>query len=327
MPHSTLSMKLMRARPRKKGEAGSLENIDGIPLHVHVRQYVETLHGATIIDQKNKRYFKVEDLKRDGRAVTVLGEAGYFGEEGNTYRVADGELTHTKSDEEAATARVRTTIFVPPHADFAIAAIESRRGVPNGNLFIDRFLRDMRQRFDTMFFPIDTVLEKDAWSAAGNLKAIQVVKPKYQMNLSSGIDQGRDREQVEGNLTLTGMPPKGMKYWPKSIWDKIRNQELDAAVFLRAREEGEHADPDENVLVTIERDDRQKTFELGSDGKPSVREVLTTSGQALLDDDQFFKRAGDSVRGLYLDMDKAWEQSWFGGPWPDAWVAYRWATQ
>ena len=320
-------MKLMRARPRKQGGEGSLENIDGAPLHVHLEQYVKSLQGHKLIDHKNKRYFKVEDLKRHGRSVTVIGEAGYFGEAGNTYKVTNGELTHAKSDDEASTARVRTAFFVPPHAEFAIAAVESRRGVPNGNLFIDRFLRDMRQRFDTMFFPMDTVLEKDAWSAAGNLRAIQVVKPQYQMDLSSGVDQERTREKVEGNLTITGTPPKGMKHWPKVIWDKIRNHELDAAVFLRARREGESVDPDENVLVTVERDDRQKTFELGSDGKPSVREVLTTAGQELLKDDQFFKRAADSVRGVYLDLDKGWDQSWFGGTWPDEWTRYRWATQ
>ncbi|WP_422762283.1 hypothetical protein [Mycetocola saprophilus] len=321
-----MSLKTTRVRPKRKGVIGSLENVGGQPLHVHVEQFVNSLDASTVTDEKNKRYFKVESVQRYGRAVSVIGEAGYYGEAGNTYDVKTGIRVHARKDDEASTARTRTTLFVPPFADVAVFAIESRRGIPNGNLFIDAFLQEMRSRYETLFFPTETVLEQDAWSAAGNLKAIQVVRRSQPMNYSSGIDTDRSNELVVGDLIFGAEPPKGMRYWPKHVWDRIRGGQLDAAVFLRARTEEQNADPDENVLVTIERDNRQKTFELGSDGKPSVREVLTTSGQNLLSDDEFLERASDAARGIYADMDKDWNSSWLDSKWPEAWVQFKWRS-
>lgn len=325
MPRTTLGLRTLRARPRTKDIVGGNDDVDGLPLMMHLGAYLHDRMSDPIRDDSKSRYLRVTEVHPRGRSITVVTKSGHYGEAGVTFHIETHEQTHSKSALEAATLETRTTFWAPPGAIDLVVAFEMKRGASHGGFLLDDFRRWMREHHDHFFFPSETVMEKEAWAASGELTEVSVVRHDRPLELSRGIDPDRTDERVLGRMVYTALPPKGQGAWPTRVWTGLRNGQIDAAAFLglRRNDEASHTSPDESVYVTVRRDNRQKRFELGTDGVPSIREVLTDDGQDALDLRAYHAAVDSAVRAFYEDTDRGWSDAWVTASDADDWVAHR----
>ena len=64
------------------------------------------------------------------------------------------------------------------------------------------------------------------------------------------------------------------------------------------------------VFVTLIRDGRTKKFELGTEGAPSIREVLNDSTEETLDTQALVARCTDRVSDLCDRKGATWDAAW-----------------
>lgn len=165
-------------------------------------------------------------------------------------------------------------------------------------------------------------MERDAWAASGNLTEVSVVRHDRPLELSRGLDDDRIEETVLGRVVYTALPPKGRRSWPARVWTGLQNGQIEAATFVGVRRDDplSTASPDDSVYVTVERDGRQKKFELGTDGVPSIRQVLTEDGQEQLSIDAFHHAVDGCVRAFYESTDYGWSGKWLTTEEATRWV-------
>ena len=324
MARTTLALKTLRARPKNQKDAGGIEDVGGAHLFAHLGAFAASIAQTGIRDDSKGRYLRIEEVIPRGRSMTIVTRSGYYGEAGLTYDTTTGKITHKNKKDEALTLVTRTSFYAPPGAKLCVAALEYKPGALHGGVLIDAFRRSMLDQYENFFFPIETVQEKDAWSASGRLKEVSVVQHQRSLSLADSTDPNRTNEVVIGEVVHSALPPKGTHSWPAKVWDALRNRQVDAATFIGLRSTNDGADPDESVFVTIERDGQQKKFELGSDGKPSIREVLTQDGEEPLDIKDFHQSVDNIVRGFYKDLDFGWKATWLQGEAAKKWEAFRW---
>jgi hypothetical protein len=325
VPRTTLGLRVFRARPRRREDSGGNDDVNGAPLMGWLGAFLNLRQSAPLRDDTRSRYLRVSEVFPRGRSVTVVTRSGAFGEPGSTYHVETNEETHVRSELEAATSETRTVFWAPPGAPWFVAAYEMKRTALHGGVLLDDFLRWMRRENENFFFPTETVMEQDAWAASGNLTAVSVVRHDRPLNLSQGIDRNRSLETVLGRVVYTALPPRGQRTWPTRVWDSLRNGQVEAGTFVGIRHDDETstASPDESVFVTVERDGRHKKFELGTDGVPSVRLVLTEDHQPALELNELHDQVDERVRAFYQDTDLGWSSAWLRSEAADRWVERR----
>lgn len=325
MTKTSLALKTLHAKPRKKDYEGGNENVDGHHLMSHFGAFLSHARSNPIVDSARSRYLQVKDVVPRGYSITVITESGLFGEPGSTYNVKTHEKTHEKSEDEAPTTESRLTVWAPPGATRLAIALEYKSGSVSGGGLVTSFREVMSERHPEFWFPYETVLEQSAWSASGQLLEVSVVQHTQPLNYSTGLDPDRTDEFVRGSVIHTAVPPRGTRYWPQEIWDRLRNRQIEAASFIGLRRgEGDLQDPDEDVYVTVERDGRQKKFALGTDGVPSVRALLTDHGQPPLDIPSFHREVDEQVKTFYKGLQKSWDPNWVNSEAAQQWVAHEW---
>lgn len=305
--------------------SGGNEDVNGVALMAWFGAYLHHRTEVPYRDDVRSRYLRVTQVIPRGRSLTIVTRSGTFGEGGATYHVETNEETHVRSELEATTSETRTTVWAPPAATNYVAAYEIKRGALHGAILLDDFRAWMRQRHENFFFVSETVMERDAWAESGDLTEVSVVRHNRPLNLSHGVDADRRAETVLGRVVYTALPPKGQRHWGERVWETLRNGQVEAGTFvgIRRDDEDDTRGPDESVFVTVERDGRSKKFELGTDGVPSVRLLLTEDHQSALGLDAFHAAADERVRNFYEDIDQGWAPEWIQSDAASEWVAFR----
>lgn len=227
--------------------------------------------------------------------------------------------------EEATTRVMRVSVWAAPRASFAVVGVEHKPGSIHGKLLVDEFLRAMRQRFDgTYHFPYESLRERDGWAASGVLVKISIVQHERQLDYSKHSGLGNTSERTIVTVAHVATPPKCQSSWPKEILEAIRNRTIGPTDFLSLAKAPQDDGAPDDVLVTVKRDGRTKTFVLGNDDVPNLRIVLTEVGDLALDLDEFHKRVEASVRDVYHDVDMDWKSACVRSDTAKNWVTAEW---
>jgi hypothetical protein len=242
-----------------------------------------------IVDEKLGRFVMIENVATYGRTVLATIESGSYGEAGNTRNVRTGEVSHERTEHDAAAIRSRLLMYLPPKSEVAVFAVESVAGTAGGPRVIDHFHRALIDRWNTDYWPLERVYEREDWLALSDLKKLTAIYYKWKRDI--GSDGGLiPKRKLFGRMEQSLFPELDGGSLPKEVWDAVRSQPLNAAKVmgfeLPTGDEGIELDPD--VLVAqVENDGRTKTVELGHENVPTVRVVISESGKPAPSDEIF----------------------------------------
>jgi hypothetical protein len=302
MHRRSLSYTYLRWRPGKKSDLGDLSACYGSSVLAHFRAYAAFMQGIPVVDQKHGRFVMIEAVATFGRTVLVTIESGSYGEPGNTRNVRTGTVSHQRTADDAAAIRSRLVMYLPPGSEAAVFAVESVAGAAGGPHIIDSFHKALVDRWDTDYWPLERVYERDDWLALSNLKKLTAVYYKWKRDIGSEGGLIPKRKLI-GRMEQSLFPELDGGSLPKEIWSAVRAQPLNAAKVmgfeLSSGDEQTELDPD--VLIAhVENGGRTRTVELGHESVPTVRVVISESGNPAPSDEDLVKRSIEESAGLLM---------------------------
>lgn len=302
---TSASLNTIRVSPIKKDTEISLDDIDGFSLLEHFYAYAKELErGTGIRDEVKGRYLRITSVEARGHCVLIETESGSFGESANTYDTLNGEIVRKNKSHEAFARTTRSALYMVPKSPFAVYVKEHKFGAQTGWMVMEQFRHALIAEIPGFYLPVETVQEDVSWKESADLEEVRVVMHHTPLDLSTGIDGGRKSETVAGRLAYSALPPRGVRYFSKKVLRGIFSGTLDPVSFVGLRPtylggpDG-GGDPDKSVLVKLSRDGQTKTFELGKEGTPMVREMLSDHGEPALTSEEFFKKSMDMTADLY----------------------------
>jgi hypothetical protein len=313
MSRRTLGLVAIRFKPNKKRDTGDVTNVEGTDMLHLFHGLVANLDPDKLVHRSKGRYTKIESIVASGRTVLVRTESGPFGETGQTIDVDTHEVSHVRGNNESATTMTRTLFVVPPNAKIALFVVERQGFATGGSELIDLFKGAMLEAYPDHFFPDETVVESDAWSAAAGLKSVTAVRYARPLNIADGttaipINAGVIRQSLE--------PGAGFNLLPNALWDAIRNKRIKSSEFLAF--EGQEAD---ETIVELVNGDQTKTYVLGKERQPSVRVVISNEGDPSLTDIELSRRASEEAKHYFDRMGFTWSNQWLTGEWAETALA------
>lgn len=313
MPKRTLGLETIRARPghNRKKQFEPLTNVDGHDLLLLFRAWAAELDRDTLVDRDRGRYLTITDIRPTGRTVVIDAESGYFGEAGKTFDVDTHTVTHERGSNQSATINTRVALTVPPGSEIGVFGVE-RQGILGAGRIVSEFKHALVSRFPTYSFDTETVTEAAAWVEGANLLALRVTATSY----TRPADLGDGLEALPtnlGRLELELAPKRGEQFLPSALFQALRAKDLEAADVIGFK----GADIDES-FVTVSKDGRKKTFELGNEKVPAFRVLLNDDRAPSLTPVEFLRRCQEEVRDYYEEMGLTWNSSWQDGQWSTA---------
>ncbi|SEN18055.1 hypothetical protein [Cryobacterium luteum] len=307
MSRRTLGLVAIRFKPDKKSKLSAVTDVDGADMLHLFHGLVTNLDADKLVHHAKGRYTKIESIVASGRSVLVKTESGPFGEVGQTIDVNTHQVSHVRGDNESATTMTRTFFMVPPGSEVALFVVERQGSATGGTQLIDLFKGAMLSTYPDHFFPDETVVESDAWSAAAGLKSVTAVRYTLPLNIADGttaipIKAGVVRQTLE--------PGPGFSFLPRALWDGIRNLRIKSSEFLAF--DGQDAD---ETIVELVNGDQTKTYVLGKERQPSIRVVVTDEGEPSLTDIDLARRAADEAKTYFNRMGFTWSDQWLTGQW------------
>lgn len=314
MRKTTMEMKSLQARMRNSDDVLQCPDINSHSLLEHFHAFVASAPEKGIKDEEHELYLRITDVKCAGCYVLVKTESGTYGDNGNVYEVDTGRKKYGKAYGESMTTGSRVIFFLPPGADRAMVAVE-KNGSSKGYALFYSFIEQMKQRYHSFIYRSGNVYEEDSWAQYSKLTEVEVLAYKKQMTYRSGLESHTFTATLGHSLT----PPKGERYLPDSLKQALLNRKLDAVSMLEVPE-----DLDRKVTLTLEHDGRQKKFEVGKQGTPLFREILTDDGDLPLDDAAFIRRASESVADYYRALGLQWSSDYEIGEWDGTSLDFTW---
>jgi hypothetical protein len=309
MSRRTLGMETIRFKPEKKRIYGDLGEVDGLDMLHMFHGLISRVDPNRLVDRTHGRYLKIERVHPAGRTVLVRTESGPFGEEGQTIDIATHQTSHRRSVNESATTMTRTLFVVPPNSTVGLFLVERQGLITGGTTIIELFKDALLAHHQSHFFPTETVVETDAWSASAGLLSITTVAYAFPVNIADGLTP---TSVPAGTLRQTLEPPSGQRFLPRALWNGIRDRRIQASEFMGFQ--GQDVD---ETIVELEKDGQKKSYALGRESQPSVRVLITLEGEPALTDTEFARRAALEARTYYTGMGLTWEDRWLTGGWSD----------
>lgn len=297
----------MRFKPNKTRVFGDVTNVQGVDLLHLFHGLFANIDPDYLVDRKSSRYLKIEEVKPSGRAVLVRTESGPFGEPGQTIDVTTHKVAHRRTEQQSATVMTRTLFVVPPSSTMGLFLVERQGSANGGSTLVEVFKNAMLASFPDHFFPTETVVESDAWSASANLAGVTAVAYGYPVDIANGTTP---QPIVKGVLRQTLEPEHGARYLPRALWDAIRNHRVDTAAYM-----GFGSTQVDETIVHLEKNGQSKSFVLGKESEPSVRVEITKQEEAPLTDSEFVTRALAEAKSFYTEAGLTWNSTWASGAW------------
>lgn len=269
--------------------------------------YFDTLDPNELVNEQTGYYTRIDDLQTVGRAVTVVAESGYFGEQGQTIDVRTHRTAHSRTPDQSATTMARLGFVLPPEGQTGVFCIERAGRSGAGPKLIELFRHALMPVFRTYSWSVETVIESAAWMAASELEEVRAVVYTVPTDIARGVlPEGRPLGRVEQAL----MPEKGNKFLPHALWDALRNGSIKAGEFLSF----DGRDVDETTVV-VSKNGHRKRFNIEREKTPAVRTVLSEQRDQPITDIEFVRRCQDEARDYFQEMRLTWQEQWRDGGW------------
>lgn len=314
MRKTTLEMKGFAAKHWNSREMPGCPDIQGRSLLEHFHAFVKSIPKCGLKSDDSGLYMRVTDIQCKGRSVFLTIESGAFGDNGKVYDVETGAMKYPKTYTDSMTTSSRIIMYQPPSATLAIFAVE-KVGDSKGYFLLNSFAAAMKRYDNSYTYQTSNIYEADDWAKVSDLIKIEMVAYKKSLSHRAGLKD----EPIIVDLAQTLTPPKGEHKFKTWVKEKILNRQIDAVELFEASDS-----LDKKCTITLEREGRTKTIEIGKPGAPLFREILTEKGDLPLDDDTFQMRAAESVASRYKCLGLEWSISYEKDEWSEDSLNFRW---
>ena len=258
--------------------------------------------GLTLADTHNtdkQTWVSVASATRWAPRVELVDlRVGAYGEAGDVVDTITGQPVGKIEDNQAPTGENRALLLVPEVGESAyFLAEESARGSAGGHI-----LRLFKKHFSAYTSEItmvtSSVTEGETWAEAAELTEVEVRVEGRSADLADG-----PRVQV-GKVSHIARPEKKHRF-PGGLLKSLNDEQT-----LRRIISVPDLEEDHEVFVTLIREGRTKKFQLGTEGAPSIREVLNDSTEEILDTATLVARCTERVSDLCARKGATWNAAW-----------------
>lgn len=305
MAGTTMTVTMIKYRPGKKRAYGPLDTIGEAGLLRLFYDYVSDLHPDALVDYEKNRYAHVEGVSLAGCAVCVEIEYGTFGNPGKTMSIRSHQAVHERGEDESATVHTRLVLVVPPGGAMGLFFIEREGNYGGGSTVMHRFRDALQESYPDAFYPMEALLEPDAWLKAADLLKFTVIKHGWSSGLNPGLGL---QAQPLGAVETTFRPERGTQFLPRSIRDGLLDHSINAAEYLAVPD----VDDDDGVEVemTLQLGNVSRTFKVDHARTPSFRLQLTRDREPRLDPDVYVRTCFAEARSIYKRHQLSWNTDW-----------------
>ncbi|AFR47977.1 hypothetical protein KTR9_1337 [Gordonia sp. KTR9] len=256
--------------------------------------------SSSLVRNRNETYAVVTNVDRDDRALTVTFRSGRFGEDGEITDVGSGASRGTFRRTDATTVITHGVLLVPRSGTSALAFTERSGGFGGMSHLVETF----NEWFDGVFhdhrMKRDTVVQSDAWLKRADLMKVTGTIRKHKSDIAT---DGQD--EVLGTLKHVIEPGGREKYFPRRLRDRLMENKINRNKFLAFDE----SDVVDEIDITLGDGDQEKTFEIDDEKTPTLRLVLTKSGESPLSAEKVKKRAMSEAADIFAHYDVEWVSS------------------
>lgn len=262
-----------------------------------------------LVDTEHERYVSIEKMHRRGRTLMFELSAGPLGEAGEVRDSATHVVEHEYGTAAARTVALRAMLVVPTGSRSALFFIEHGSSTADGTALKNRLVKALRYWHPDLTVKQDRVVEAEAWLEGAQLMRATAMVYGHAPDLEEHIE---GLPKVLGQLQHAILPEKGHKVLPRAIYDGLVERSIDRSALF-----GISADEDvEDVTVRMTNNGREKTFALGAERFPTLRLMLTDSGEAEPTADGFRDFVLAETTELFQGVSADWNTAEAEGEWP-----------
>lgn len=289
-------------RKTKVDDWGSVGQLpDGKDLADLFETFVRSdITNDSLVRLDRESYAMVTDVERKNRAIVVTTEAGRFGEEGAVKNVKTHERKGDFTREDATIVTTHGVLLVPKAGNAALVFSERSAGQGGMTALLGEFIDRFNAVYPGHRMKKSAVVEQEAWLKRAKLTKVVGTVRKY------NTDEATDgKERVVGELQHTLVPERDAKYFPRALWEKLREGSINKAKFLNFTDETEL----DTFDVTASDGARSKTFAVGEEKTPPMSLVVTQAGEAALKSPKILKLVLDEAAAIFKDQGIEWSEA------------------
>lgn len=324
MGKSSVAYYQFEIKPRKPKHPDVERSVNDVNHGIGVLPYFKSYldfqkcHGF-LKDSRKHRIIGISDYEVHGKTIFVKAVSGMFGEEAQLIDVLSGQNIGRLGKDSAAVRECRVVLACPLGTNLAEFAVEYREE-SEAYFLLKEFARQLRTLFVDCVAPIKPILEKEVWMENGRLKELSFPLQGHQnqITVSGGLEDDSEEQSDVAQLVLGVRPGGKNKFFTQNVWNSIRHGGLDTNAYLTLPNDlAKKANVrDIGLRATVEGPNNvTKSFLIGNEKYPTIRELLTDSGMPYLSDATFRDRIGNQIYTNYKDTGLALRSGWDTGVW------------
>lgn len=273
-------------------------------------------------DAKRNRIYGIKEINCWGDVIVVSVLAGLVGQEVELVNILNGESEGVLDDEHAAARECRLMLACPKGSNLAEFAVEYKDS-ENAIYVAKVFAKQLKTIYPDIRNSIKPKVEPEAWVEGGVLERLTV--PLTGVADTVELDSGVDGEKEETAAVMkVVIEPKTRAGFTPHFWHKLHQSRLNDNAYLMLPDiTSEKLDGGQvgeklvggqaSIQATVSSGTKTKSFLIGNEKTPAIREVLTSDGEAYLSDRQFAHKAADDMLNHYRDIDFNLMSGWDSG--------------
>jgi hypothetical protein len=310
MPRRTVSVSHLYQSVRM--EPDSRVDLDRLPmgdLLYIARSLFTQLPKSALVDADHDRYVSIEGMKEAGRTLLIELSAGPLGEAGEVRNSTTHTVEHEYDRDSARTVALRAMLVVPRRSRSALFFVEQGNSTANGTVLLAQLTKALKRWHPGLTAKVEKVVEAEAWLKGAELMKATAMVYGHSPDLEQHM-QGQPK--MVGRLQHTILPERGEKLLPRWLYERLTKRTVSQSALFGIGE-GEGVD---DLTVTMTNNGREKTFALGAERYPTLRLLLSDSG----DDEPTTAAFRDLVLAETPDLLQAvgtdWDPADARGEWP-----------
>lgn len=270
---------------------------DGRDLLAVFEAHARAAMATSLVRNRNETYAVVTDVERDDRCLTITFSSGRFGEDGTITEVQTGNIKGSYTSADATTVITHGVILVPKAGTCALAFTERSGGFGGMSHLVETFNEKFDASTDDYRMKRATVVQSDAWLQRADLMRVTGTIRRHTSDIAT---DGAD--EVLGTLRHVIEPEGKEKFFPRRVRDRLMQNRISRNRFLAFNEN----DVVDEIDITLGDGDQVKTFEIDDEKTPTLRLVLTKSGDRPLSAEKIKKRALSEAPGIFKHYGVEW---------------------
>lgn len=318
MPRRTLTATLIWVHKRNKPD----DMVNLTKIGADKSDYLHLFHGFAkevneqhLHDQANEKWTKVLTVAPGGRAVLVAVQVGSYGEKGSAVNTSTGLKEFDYEEHHAIQVTTHGLLVVPPSGRKALLFQERAGNRSGAGRVHDVFIKEFQKKFSDCVVKTQPVLESEAWLAAAQLKAVHVGVTRPSSDEAEFDVPGLKDVGYEYSIVPRGIE----KMLPRKLYDYLKSGKIRPGDLVHLTSEAQA----DTVSVTMSKDGRQKTFELGHEKEPFASILLTNHGDAPPTAGRVRERSLDEAKEYFERVGEEWSEQYAAGPWSQEQVNVR----